>query len=73
MLEVGKTYDFELIGYSVIHRNSYELKYLDGTKPYGVVYPCAYAEDENNEKYLICVEYLKYKYSLFKDIDDDML
>lgn len=67
MLEVGKTYDFELIGYSVIHRNSYELKYLDGTKPY------AYAEDENNEKYLICVEYLKHKYSLFKDIDDDML
>ena len=66
--EVGKTYDLEVVGYDIVHIGTYELTYLDGTRPSGTVYPCAYAVDENKEKYLICVELKKKKYSLFKDI-----
>lgn len=68
LLEVGKSYEFELTGYNIINVSSYKLEYLDGTVPVGIVYPCAYAEDENKEKYLVFVELKKGKYSLFKTI-----
>mgnify|MGYP007025925931 CR=1 FL=1 len=68
LLQVNEIYDFEIVGYNIIYRDRYELKYVNGATPIGVVYPCAYAEDENHEKYLICVEE-RNKYSMFKNID----
>lgn len=68
LLQVNELYDFEIIGYCLIYNDCYELKYINGDTPNGVAYPCACAEDEKHEKYLICVEG-RNRYSLFKNVD----
>lgn len=68
LLKVDEVYDFDVVGYNLIYFDRYELKYINGDTPAGLVYPCAYAEDENQERYLICVED-RSKYSMFKNVN----